>query len=370
MIRRLYVHNFRCLENFELNLSGRSSTLLIGNNGAGKSTVALALETLQRIARGTNRVRELVSPADLAGARTEVPLRFELELELESNIFQYSIAFELPVGFKELRVLEEKLAVDGRSIYSRELASVRLASTKGEREAKFNIDWHLVALPIIQQRLEGDSLSIFKDWIARIIILRPVPSLITGESSDETLVPKADVSNFGAWFSGILAFAPAAYSKIDEHLKQMMPDIKDIRNATLGKDFRSLQVQFSNEHGRLPLPFERLSDGEKCFMICALVLAATEVFSNTCCFWDEPDNFLALSEVSHFIMTLRRAFRNGGGQLIATSHNPEAIRSFSNENTFWMQRRSHLEPTTIRPLTAMEIHGDLIDAIIRGDVEQ
>src|SRR5258708_40039068 len=62
VIRRFYVHNFRCLENFELNLAGRSSTLLIGNNGSGKSTVALALEVLQKIARGSNRLSDLLNP--------------------------------------------------------------------------------------------------------------------------------------------------------------------------------------------------------------------------------------------------------------------------------------------------------------------
>ena len=39
LIRRFYVHNFRCLENFELPISGQSSVLLIGNNGSGKTTV-------------------------------------------------------------------------------------------------------------------------------------------------------------------------------------------------------------------------------------------------------------------------------------------------------------------------------------------
>ncbi|MBZ5594234.1 MAG: AAA family ATPase [Acidobacteriia bacterium] len=50
MIRRLYVHNFRCLTNFTLPVSSQSSVLLIGNNGSGKTTVGLALEILQKIA--------------------------------------------------------------------------------------------------------------------------------------------------------------------------------------------------------------------------------------------------------------------------------------------------------------------------------
>jgi predicted ATPase len=66
VIQRFYVHNFRCLENFELPIANRSSVLLVGKNGAGKTTVGFALEILQRIARGTNRVDEVVKPKDLA----------------------------------------------------------------------------------------------------------------------------------------------------------------------------------------------------------------------------------------------------------------------------------------------------------------
>ena len=99
MIRRLYVHNFRCLENFELPVSGQSSVLLIGKNGSGKTTVGLALEILQKIARGTNRVGSLVRPEDLARGRTDVPARFEIEVDLKGTIYEYAIAFELPQGF-------------------------------------------------------------------------------------------------------------------------------------------------------------------------------------------------------------------------------------------------------------------------------
>src|SRR5882672_6574204 len=149
MLQRLYIHNFRCLENFELPISGHSSVLLIGKNGAGKTTVGLGLEILQRIARGTNRVGDLVKPKDFARGRTDAPMRFEIEVELDSKVYGYVIAFELQEGFKELRVFEEKLAVNGKPVYTRELAQVHLARTGQEKEAKFLIDWYLVALPIV-----------------------------------------------------------------------------------------------------------------------------------------------------------------------------------------------------------------------------
>lgn len=369
MIRRLYVHNFRCLENFELQLAHQASVLLIGKNGSGKTTVGFALEILQKIARGTNRVDDLVKPKDFARGRADVPMRFEIEIELDGEIYEYVIAFELPVGFKELRVLEERLTASQKIVYSRELAQVHLAKTgKGAAaEANFRIDWHLVALPIVQEQSDEDPLAMFKQWLRSMLILRPIPSLISGDSSNETLEPSVQVTDFAAWFSGLLASVPKAYGEVDTYLRDLMPDLTDIKNPKTGKESRSLEIQFSNGQGSVSVPFEDLSDGEKCFMICALVLAVRHTYPPLLCFWDEPDNYLGLDEVAHFVRSLRRAFENNG-QFIATSHNPEAIRCFSDENTQLLQRKSHLEPTTVRSLNDLQISGDLVQALIRGDV--
>lgn len=368
MIRRLYIHNFRCLENFELPLSGQPSILLIGRNGSGKTTVGLGLEVLQKIARGTNRVGDLVKPKDFARGRTDVPMRFEIEVELDAKSYEYVIAFELPAGFKELRVLEENLSVDGEPVYAREVAQVVLARTGQEKQVKFPVDWHLVALPIIQERPTQDPVFIFRQWLSRFLILRPMPSLISGDSDRETLRPNPQVTDLAAWFSGLLSSTPAAYARVDEYLRQVMPDLKDIQNPLVAADARSLVVQFSKGQTSLKLPFADLSDGEKCFTICALVLATNDAYGPLACFWDEPDNFLALSEVGHFVMALRRAFQLGR-QFLATSHNPEAIRRFSDENTLLLTRRSHLEPTIVRPLSELKVNGDLIGALVRGDLE-
>jgi len=84
MLQRLYVHNFRCLENFELTLKDLPSSLLIGKNGAGKSTIAFALEIFQSIGRGINRVGQLIQTKDFNRGRSNVPIRFEIEVLLKN----------------------------------------------------------------------------------------------------------------------------------------------------------------------------------------------------------------------------------------------------------------------------------------------
>ncbi|MBD2312357.1 AAA family ATPase [Desertifilum sp. FACHB-1129] len=366
MLQRLYVHNFRCLENFELSLKGMSSALLIGKNGVGKSTISSALELLQTIGRGQNRVGQLIQTKDFSPGRSDIPIRFEIEVLLEEKVYKYVLALELPESFRELRVREEQLLVAGASIFSRQEAQVTLSSRS--REAQFLVDWHLIALPVIQEQSEADPLRIFRTWLARMVILSPIPSLMTGDSNGETLEPKRDGSNFGEWFSGLLSRYPAAYKEVDKYLQTAMPDISDIYNELIAKNSKSMIVRFEKNDASLSVDFKDLSDGEKCFFLCAVVLAANKYYGPLFCFWDEPDNHLSLSEVGHFMMSLRRSFKSSG-QILATSHNEEAIRKFSSENTFLLDRKSHLEPTLIRLLSEVSIGGDIIDSLILGDAE-
>ncbi|MGK7928867.1 MAG: AAA family ATPase [Spirulina sp.] len=365
MLQRLYVHNFRCLENFELILKEMPCSLLIGKNGSGKSTIGMVLEIFQDMGRGVNRVNDLIKPKDFAYGRSHIPIRLEIEVLLQEKLYKYILVLELPETFRELRVSQEQLSVEGEPIYSRTEAQIWLYRP---REAKFLADWHLIALTVIQEQSETDPLHIFKTWLARMVILTPIPSLIAGDSHGETLQPTREGLNFGEWFSGLLGQYPAAYKQIDEYLQKVMPDISEIKNELTGKDSKSMLIGFAKQETNLNIYFRDLSDGEKCFFLGAVVVAANKSYGPIFCFWDEPDNYLSLSEIGHFITSLRRTFKNGG-QLLATSHNEEAIRKFPDENIFVLDRKSHLEPTLVRLLSDLSIKGDLVDTLIRGDIE-
>ena len=184
MLQRLYVHNFRCLENFELHLKDLPSSLLIGKNGAGKSTIAFALEIFQSIGRGINRVDQLIQIKDFTRGRSDVPIRFEIEVLLKDQLYKYVLALALSDNFREIRVFEEQLLVAGNPVYLREAAQVKLytnniqsQTSQGYRIASlsnqlplpsqfmFQADWHLVALPLIQVQSENDPLYIFRNWL-------------------------------------------------------------------------------------------------------------------------------------------------------------------------------------------------------------
>lgn len=369
MLLRLYAHNFRCFENFEFKPADIRSGLLIGRNGSGKSSVARVLQVLQKIGRGVNRVGQLVGIKDFPFGRSALPMRFEFGLKLGSQLFEYTLALELPERFKELRVLEERLTVDGNTVYSRERAQVSLhrdsAATGGVR---FNIDWHMVALLVIQDPTMQDDLATVKEWLARMVILAPIPKLMTGNSTIESLEPDEDGSNVADWMFGLLAQFPSAYATLIDQLRAVMPDLAALRNVPVSRAVKAMFVQFESGADRFEIGFDDLSDGEKCFFLCALVLAANEVSGPLFVFWDEPDNYLSLSEVAQFIVNLRKGFQRGG-QFLATSHNSEAIQRFSSENTWLMIRKTHLEPTQMRRLDELPPPPDLVQALVCGELD-
>lgn len=330
-----------------------------------------ALAVLQKIGRGETRAGEVVPQDAIAWARTAVPIRFEIELELAGRKFVYSVAFELPKGFRELRIFEEELTADGETVFHRETAKVRRTRQGKEPDAVFSVDWHLVALPVIQDRGEDDPVGIVRRWLARIILLSPIPSRMAGDSreaDDRAHAPSAAVEDIGNWFTSVVGAYPAAYGAIDSFLRQLMPDLKAILNPELRPGFRSLILQFGNGSGSFAVPFGALSDGEKCAFTGAMVLAARSVDHSVFCFWDEPDNHIGLQDAGKFTIALRQAF-NSGGQFVATSHNPETIRHFSLDNTFLLHRRSHLEPVQLRSLSGVEVTGDIVTALMLGDLE-
>ena len=364
MIERLYVHNFRCLENFTLEFGGRSSTLVIGKNGSGKSTVLNCLALFQQICRGSSRVSKLISTSDFTQHRTDHPMRFEVELTLSGKRFKYVISFEWPSTFREARILDESLLVDGQAIFTRHQAQVQLSGG-----AAFGLDWHIVALPVIHERPGETAIQDIKTFFASMILIAPIPAKMTGYSEEPSMELQDDGANYASCLRALLGQRPAAYGIFESYLKTVIPDFSSIENVERGESGTQLIVRFEppKPQPSLSVEFKALSDGEKCFFLSAYLIALNTVGLNVFCMWDEPDNNLSLSEVGQFIIALRK-MTHQNGQFFATTHHPETIRKFSDETTFVFTRKSLLDPTVVRPLADFSYDGDLINALIRDGI--
>jgi ABC-type transport system involved in cytochrome c biogenesis ATPase subunit len=365
MIERIYIHNYRCFENFTLDLKGKPSALIIGKNGSGKSTLRHALGVLQGVARNVSRATSLVTPGDFARGRVSVPMRFEVDVVLSDRRHSYSISFVTAEPRQEVRIGEEGLTVDGNPVVVRDSSGVELLG-----RPKFALEPHLAALSLFGEMGGGDDLQRLKRYLASLLLLAPVPGQMSGFAERETpeLTPTAD--NIAGWLWWWVGRHPEWYTRLRTELQHVMPDFESLAFEDRGSTGKRLVVRFHPTVADAPplaLDFEHLSDGEKCFILGAGVVAFTRKENPLFCFWDEPDNHLSLPEVGHFVMQLRRTV-HAGGQFIATSHHPEAIRRFSDENTLVLARDTHTAPPTVRTLEEIGYHGDLMSAIQLGEV--
>jgi len=365
MIDRLYVHNFRCLENFTIDFDGQRSSVLIGKNGAGKTTVLLALRIFQNICRGPNRVKNVIRANDFTRHRKDLPMRFEADVTLDGSRFHYSISFEWPEEFFEARILEETLTKNGVAVFTRHQSQVQMLGGPA-----FGLDWHVFALPVINEKPPSCSIQTIKSFFADMILLAPIPQKMGGFSEAPATELDIDAFDFASCLRAMFQQKPSTYSDFASYVKDVIPDFSSIEYPPRGKDGGSqLTVTFQHPDTResLSLDFDSLSAGEKCFMLSAYIVASNIAGPQVVCVWDEPDNHLSLSEVGHFTTALRK-MTNLGGQFIATTHHPETIRKFSDDNTFVLTRRSHLDPADPKLLRSFNYKGDLINALTRDEI--
>lgn len=365
MIERLYVHNYRCFENFTLDLAGKGSALIIGKNGSGKSTLRHALGVFRALARGTNRVKDWIDLSDFTQGRSDEPMNFEATLILDRHRYEYSVSFVKSEHRREVHIDAEQLTVDGQPVFTRDLGQVNLPNG-----SSFGINWNVAYMPIMGQTPGEGHIGRVRTYLSELVLIAPAPTLMSGFAEEESEVLTDGAENLVAWLVWLLALNPSLYTVITTYLTHVIPDLDSFSFLPRGERGKSLQVKFKIQERnglQLAVDFSKLSDGEKCFFLSAAILAYSRSGPPVFCFWDEPDNHLSLPEVGQFVTELRR-ITSQHGQFIATSHHPETIRRFSDENTFVFTRNSHLEPTVVRPLTELPYGGDLVRALVRGEV--
>ena len=367
MIKRVYIDNFHCFTNFEIKLENNPSALFMGKNGVGKSSLFSALLILQKIANGDNNLAQSIKKQDFGLLGINHPVTFEFDIEKNKKNFSYKLIIEYPDKFYQPRIKEENLTVDGKACFTRNQASISVG------KAKFSLDWHIAALPIIQAA-PNDNVTIFRDWLKNMLLIAPNPRLMTGITNQEAGISlKVSGSNFVSWLSHILGQYPHLYSYIDKYTKDFFSDFSCFIFQDVGKDSRELELQFEKNNKTFTIAFDCLSDGEKLIFMSGAIFAFAQKESNSFCFWDEPNNYISASIMDNFIRKLLSGFEKKSSQFWVISHNIEVIAGFNDDNS-WVFRRNDHTSATLPPKNIAELRkskafdGDLTMGILTGDI--
>ncbi|MDI1276107.1 AAA family ATPase [Methylobacter sp.] len=363
MLKRLYVHNYKCLVNFEINFD-KDISLFLGANGSGKSTVFEVLTKLRRVIIGEEKVGNVFNGADsprwLNEEAEDKNIYFELDVEVESSIFRYLlvISFGSFEGmFFDHKIKEERLyfnkkilieTKDKETILAGDTAPIRLDSSR----SSINRYGALITDEFLQ-------------YLRTLFIVRINPYEMLSTINKVNAEVKSDFSNYAEWFAHLNEKNRKGVSAFEKAMRDILPGFDYFKIEQAGQA-KVLQVDFENKTNKkeiISYYFNELSEGQKVLIaLYALVYCAPE---NSLICIDEPENFLALPEIQPWFDTLYDQCAERGLQTLLISHHPKIINLLASDSGYWFSRENNL--TRIQKISPEDGSGlSIAELIDRG----
>lgn len=367
MLKRIYVHNYKCLVNFELRLG--ELALLLGSNGAGKSSVLDVVFALRQILSGAAKITDAEAfPGHTLTVWQTSPLQvFELEVELsDTGPLTYRLEVEHERETARARVALERLTATSGPLFEFRMGEVQLYRDNHSLGPKFPGDWSESWLAHLVPRKENPRPTRFLDFVRKIIVSGIYPHGIVSESRSEASLLTRDGSNFAAWYRSLVQERPDLLSEYIAALTNIIAGFKGIRLQQVGLEARVLVVAFEGSEGRYELNLDLISDGQRALIVlyALLHLAGSQGHA---LLLDEPDNYVALPEIQPWLMALSDACGETIPQAILCSHHPELIDYLGPEHGIVLEREG-AGPVTTRALADRKLEGalKLSESVARG----
>jgi predicted ATPase len=356
MLTRLYCDNYKCLVNFEFR--PQPLQLLMGRNGAGKSTVFEVLELLGAFVRGEPFRDEpldehLVGRTCTRWQRVERQ-RFELEVRGDEGEYRYELVVDewgQPTAYP--RVLKESVTLDGKPLFLFENGTLHLHNNQFLEKVQFPLSPRRSGLSIVESRKDNTKLSWLKDWLGRILCVQIDPKRMGARAEKEVVRPTFNLSNFADWYRHLRLSQGKAMEDLRRSLQEVISGFESLDFADAGLNTKVLQVTAragGDGRGREPqqqYAFGELSDGQRALIGLYTVLHCTLDNRATICI-DEPDNFVALAEIQPWLSRLSDSAQEASSQILIASHHPELLNQLATRNGVVLDRVDGRQ-TLVRP---------------------
>jgi len=352
MIKRLYIDNFKCFSNFELQFS--KIQLLLGENGTGKSAIfdvlnrlggysALGATTATAFHSSFLRVMEK-SPRQI----------FEIEILEEEFSFVYRVIVDHSELRNQARTVEETLKVDDFLLYHFDGLNAEVSAGAEVGKFKFPMDGTVSGLANLPDREDLRMIQMFKARMSSLYCFNVNPSAMQAETKRETLRPARDLHDFASWVRALTQSSFDVLRLAYDDLSIVIPGFQSLALRPDAAETKYLVARFSGgadkqapERSNYELNFEDLSDGQRC-LIAYYTLQHCVHGSQIFCI-DEPDNYISIRELQPWLLGLIDRVEGSKAQLLLISHHPEFIDRLAYDHGIWLQR-DHVGPVrAVRP---------------------
>lgn len=366
MIKRLYIDNFKSLVNFELPLQGL--TLLLGSNGTGKTSILDVMFALRQLLAGSAKVtdRGIFPTSTLTRWQSVDTQIFELDVTISGHDYQYRLEIEHERLSRKARVRSERLNLSDQPLFDFQTGEVHLYRDDHSEGPTFGGDWSESAMARIPPRHDNTHLTRFLEFMRKVIVCGLQPTNFKAESFTEDSMLDRDAGNFAAWYRHLLFERQDLVPAFLQVLKEAIDGFRGIRMEKIGLDTRALMVIFDQYNESYELRLDEISDGQRTLIaLYSLVrLAAGQGYT---LFLDEPDNYVALTEIQPWGIELADACGEDFIQAVICSHHPELIDYLGGDRGTVLERESSgITRARSLSLSATENALKLSERIARG----
>ena len=365
MLKRIYIDNYKSLVNAELKVN--TINLFLGANGSGKSAVFEVLRAIQDFVCVGSKATDVLDAKSLTRWQNSSLQTFELDIKGPEGLYKYELVIEHLEGEQRARVQREHLFFDDKPLLRLEKGEVHLHRDDHSAGPTFPIERTLSAVGAIPLRHDNTRLTWFRERLARFIVVQIIPPMMFEESPQEDSQLSPYMENFTSWYRHVSQDQGMTFQLMNE-LKEVIPGFDSFKFQQVGEKHRLLNVFFSNEGTRAPTGyhFGELADGQRMLIALYTLLYAARVDQDheyTLCL-DEPENFVALSEIQPWLTALYDSCTDGQMQALLISHHPELMDYLlASPVGYWFERQGN-RPTRIKPVSAVGKGGLPISEIV------
>jgi AAA15 family ATPase/GTPase len=326
MLKRLYVHNYKCLVNFEINFD-KDISLFLGANGSGKSTIFEVLTKLRRLIVDEEKVENVFEETDIPRWLKQSNIgntRFELDIKFEDSLYKYLLILDLETI--PFRIIEETLMLNDKFIFDSKEGEISIESNEGIRSGLYR----------------KSKAYFFVSFISDFFITRINPFPLTTFIKKNSINIYSDFSNYAEWFVSLNEKNRRGVSKLENALRDILPGFDYFHIHSVGQ-FKGLQVEFENKFNKndsIIYGLHELSEGQKVLIALYTLIYCTPDNSLICI--DEPENFLALPEIQPWFDALYDQCAERNLQVILISHHPKIINFLASDSGYWFSRENNL----------------------------
>lgn len=337
MLKRLYIDNFKGLNNFTLDFT--PLTVLIGENGAGKSTVLLALHIVKLFT--DNELYKINAQNFMSKILKQSIIHFKLTFKIDEKDVVWSLQFA--EDNNKLALIEEKITSNRTLALKNNNEQIIFNEQTGKEQKNSFPMVELISILNIfttKEKLFIEKYStLYKIWeiVSQLHFFNTLnPKLISSDSLYYNKKMSQDGRNFPSFFHNL---KEEQKKEITSFLRnELLPSIFKIDTQLSQYDKVELSVSEKFDGKDFTLHASCLSEG---FLRMLVLISIIHIEgNNSILLLDEIENginpHLAGKIVNYFI----RAIKDTNKQIILTTHSHSFVNYLDEKNIVFMWKDS------------------------------